>query len=56
VLHFGGYDVLAQPFRAEEVMWAVKGAHGRWAAEAGTGASQRPAVPEQTAFRPYAFR
>jgi DNA-binding response OmpR family regulator len=32
VLNLGGQDVLAQPFRAEEVMWIVRSAHRRYAA------------------------
>lgn len=31
----GGYDVLAQPFRSEDVLWAVQDAHGRNAASGG---------------------
>jgi DNA-binding response OmpR family regulator len=30
VLHLGGHDVLGQPFQAEEVMWVVRSAHGRY--------------------------
>ena len=30
VLNLGGYDVLGQPLRAQEVMWAVQGAHRQW--------------------------
>jgi hypothetical protein len=29
VLHLGGYDLLAQPFCAQEVIWAVGNAHYR---------------------------
>jgi DNA-binding response OmpR family regulator len=30
VLNLGGHDVLAQPLRAQEVMWAVRSAHRQW--------------------------
>jgi DNA-binding response OmpR family regulator len=30
VLNLGGHDVLAQPLRAQDVMWAVRSAHRQW--------------------------
>ncbi len=56
VLHLGGYDLLAQPFHADEVMWAVTSAHGRWAVGAATGTSQRSAALAEKAPRAYALR
>lgn len=45
VVNLGGYDVLAQPFRAEEVMWTVRSAHRRWSAPGETGAAPRSTRP-----------
>jgi len=47
VLNLGGYGVLAQPFRAQEVMWSVRNAHGRYAGRRGTSPG-RSATREPT--------
>jgi DNA-binding response OmpR family regulator len=47
VLNLGGYDVLAQPLRAEEVMFAVRGAHRQWRSGAEADACQHPALSEK---------
>lgn len=47
VLNLGGYDVLAQPFRAEEVLWIVRSAHRRLPVLGETG----PVRPSGTAER-----
>lgn len=45
VVNLGGHDVLAQPFRAEEVMWTVRSAHGRWSAPGETRVAPRSTRP-----------
>ncbi len=40
VINLGGYDVLAQPFRAEEIMWTVRSAHSRWPTLGATDAAR----------------
>lgn len=47
VLNLGGHDVLAQPLRAQEVMWAVRSAYRHWRSGAETDTSQRPALTEE---------
>ena len=42
VLNLGGYDVLAQPFRAQEVMWSVKNAHRRYIGRQGVSPGHVP--------------
>jgi DNA-binding response OmpR family regulator len=51
VLNLGGYDVLAQPLRAQEVMWAVRSAHRRWRTVAESDSSQYRALPERVLER-----
>lgn len=47
VLNLGGHDVLAQPLRAQEVMWAVRSAHRQWRTVAESDTSQLRALPEK---------
>ena len=47
VLNLGGYDVLAQPLRAQEVILAVRSAHRQWRSGAEAAACQRPALSEK---------
>lgn len=46
VLNLGGYDVLAQPLRAQEVMWAVRSAQHQWRTVPESNAPQRHAPRE----------
>ena len=55
VLNLGGHDVLAQPFRAEEVVWAVRNAHGRYVAPRKTSPGDS-VIPEPRPIRVHALR
>jgi DNA-binding response OmpR family regulator len=46
VINLGGSDVLAQPFRAEEVLWVVQGAHRRWRILGDNGSARPPGRPQ----------
>ncbi len=52
VLNRGGDDVLAQPLREEEVIWAVQSAHRRWQALAETDKPDGFGGPGGEAFEP----
>ena len=56
VINLGGYDVLAQPFRAEEVMWTVRSAYSRWRTLGETGAARPLAISERRSLHAQAVR
>lgn len=56
VLNLGGYDVLAQPFRAEEVLWIVRSAHRRLPVRTETGAVRPSGAPERRALVAHGVR
>jgi DNA-binding response OmpR family regulator len=47
VLNLGGYDVLPQPYRAEEVMWIVRSADRQLTVLGETGAVRPSAIRER---------
>ena len=55
VLNLGGHDVLAQPLRAEEVMRAVRSAHGPHVAPQQTSVGSSD-IPEPGPLRVHALR